>query len=310
MSDKHPASVEQVLSEQFTGLSTKQQQVARVLIDDPAFVSFASAAELAARAGVDPATVVRTCQSLGYAGWRELQQEVRDTFAHRRTFAQRVESIEGDGDGDLTSRIFATAVDNVTGTLEQLDRRSLMTVARRIAGAGATVVVAGGVSQGAGMFLTSSLQILGHRALLGSGVADAGALLGSLQPGDVVLGVSVWRYLRGTLQALQIAKESGAVTVAVTDSAASPAALIADLHLTAQTRTVGPRLGMAGMATLIEAIVAAVAAADPGRALEATTRANRLYFDGNVEGSLRNPTRRSAPAWMQGDRPDTDVENG
>jgi RpiR family transcriptional regulator, carbohydrate utilization regulator len=288
MTDLSPPRLTSRLQRHFPRLSPKQQAVARVLVADPTFVAFASVAELAERAGVDPATVVRTCQSLGYRGWTELQDVVREDHSRRPTFADRVQELDT-GNGELVDRVFAAAMQNVTETLEGLDLGTFHAAARTLGQADGVLVAAAGVSQGPGQFLTSSLQLLGRRATLITGAADAGPALSSLRPGDVVLAVSVWRYLRSTIQVLEQAKEAGATTIAVTDSLVSAAATVADHVLVARTVTAGPRLGLAGIMTLMEALITQVAAEDPERAATSAARADRLYYDGHVLGDAVGP---------------------
>jgi RpiR family transcriptional regulator, carbohydrate utilization regulator len=288
MTDQAPPLLSSRLQRHFPRLSPKQQAVARVLVADPTFVAFASVAELAERADVDPATVVRTCQSLGYRGWTELQDLVREDLARRPTFADRVQGLEA-SNSHLVDRVFAASMQNVTETLEGLDLDTFHAAARALSVADGVLVAAGGVSQGPGQFLTSSLQILGHRATLITGVADGGAALGSLRPGDAVLAISVWRYLRSTIQLLERANAAGATTIAVTDSLVSAAATVADHGLVARTVTAGPRLGLAGIMTLMEALITQVAAEAPETAAAAAARADQLYYDGHVLGDAVGP---------------------
>jgi DNA-binding MurR/RpiR family transcriptional regulator len=279
------ARLADLLGERFSGLPVKQQAVARLLAEDPAFVAFASAADVAERAGVDTATVVRTCQNLGYSGWRELLAEVKRAVAARPTFDERVAAL-AQPDGDLTDRIFAIAGGNVEATLRDLDREAFAAAAATLSGAGTVVVAAGGVSTGVGQFLTSSLQIIGVRALLTTGASDAAPALALLGDGDAVVALSMWRYLRTTVQTLEHAKTAvGAATVAITDSSVSPAALIADHTLVVRTDTIGPRMSMTGLTALVEALVARVALADAPRSRTATSIASALYYDDNVLGS-------------------------
>jgi hypothetical protein len=49
-----------------------------------------------------------------------------------------------------------------------------------------------------------------------------------------------------------------------------------------RTASVGRRLGLAGMVTLLEALIAQVAAAAPDAARAGAARADQLYFDGHV----------------------------
>jgi DNA-binding MurR/RpiR family transcriptional regulator len=278
----YPVDVTRVISDRFASLAPKQQLVARRLLEDPVFATFASAADLAERAGVDAATVVRTCQALGYTGWRQLQEAVRDGEATRGTFADRMAALEAPDDGDLAGRVFATALDNVSGTFAELDRAVLDGAVAAVARAGGVLIVGGGVVQGPALFLMTSLQLLGCRATLATTAPDAGPALGALSAGDAVIGLSVWRYLRSTTRTLELAAEAGVTTIAITDSPLSSAGLVADHVLVARTSTVGPRLGLAGITTLTEALVAGVALADPERAIAATRRADALYAASGV----------------------------
>jgi len=278
------------LDERFATLPPKQQAVAHVLAQGPEVISFASVAEIAERAGVDAATVVRTCQSLGYSGWKELQEELRHALSGGQTFADRVEAMRSYSEEALVERVRQTALDNVTNTFRDLDLRVLNEVARAVSQASLVVVAAGGVSQGAGIFLASSLQIVGCRAVLATGVGEVGTTLAAAREGDLLVAISMWRYLRPTIQALEVAGERGLTTVAITDSRVSPAALLARHRLIAHAASAGPRMGQTGIMALLEALVGEVALVDPARSINATQAANRVYRDGNVLGGPESPT--------------------
>lgn len=270
------------LRDRFSSLPAKQQAVARILADKPTTAALASVSELARSAGVDAATVVRTCQSLGYTGWRELLTHLKTDMANNRTFADRVAAL-GSQEGNLTTRIFENARSNVEKTYDGLDQATLDEVTSKLSAAGMVLVVAGGVSTGAGEFLTSSLRIIGVRSVLVTGISDAAPALATLGPDDAVIGLSMWRYLTSTVQALQHAKQTvGATTIALTDSRVSSATRFADYTLVARTSTVGPRLSMTGVTALIEALVARTALWDPRRSHAAAAVASDLYFDGHV----------------------------
>jgi RpiR family transcriptional regulator, carbohydrate utilization regulator len=269
------------LATHFSSLSAKQQVVARSLADEPEAIVYSSVEAFGRRIDVDAATVVRTCQKLGFRGWSDLRDEVRRSLESRQTFAERAETLTSDSD-DAVARIFEIAAANVTRTYEDLAPEALEAVSATLAGANTVGVVADGVSQGAGQFLSTSLQIVGLRSIHVAGSGQAGTMLASLRSDDVLVAISVWRYLRSTVQAAEIARERGLHVIAITDSHVAPVALTADHVLVARTASGGPRLSLAGIMGLIEALVACVAAADPERTREATQQANRLYHDGNV----------------------------
>ncbi len=83
---------------------------------------------------------------------------------------------------------------NVNDTFETLNEQVLEDVARCSSHADTTLVVAAGASHGAGSYLASSLQIIGVRTVLPTGMADAALALATLGSGDVMVGLSLWRY--------------------------------------------------------------------------------------------------------------------
>lgn len=271
------------IHEAYPSLPLKQQSVARILLDEPAAVALSSAGDLARLAGVDAATVVRTCQSLGYSGWRELLLQVKSDLAGQRTFAERVDALNTQG-GDLISLIHENARRNVDETFQGLDHASLEATARVLSTAPSVMIVAGGASRGAGEYLASSLQVIGVRSTLVTGISDAATCLATLGHDDVVLAVSMWRYLKPTVEILQHAKQVlGTRTVVLTDSPVSSGTRFADHVLVARTSTVGPRLSMTGVISLAEAIVAKTALENPRRSQLAAGTASDFYLAGHVE---------------------------
>jgi len=175
-------SLAERIQQRFGSLPAKQQSVARVLAGHPSTVALSSLSDIAAQAGVDAATVVRTCQTLDYSGWRDLLASLKQDLSRERTFAERVAAL-GSQDGDLTALIHANARRNVDDTFETLNEQVLEDVARCSSHADTTLVVAAGASHGAGSYLASSLQIIGVRTVLPTGMADAALALATLGSG-------------------------------------------------------------------------------------------------------------------------------
>ena len=78
MSKKHraPQTLEaliQHLQSTYAEMPTQFQISARYLIDHPGDIPIASMRTIAAQAGVQPATLVRLAQALGYSGWSGLK---------------------------------------------------------------------------------------------------------------------------------------------------------------------------------------------------------------------------------------------
>ena len=84
MSDEHPVeappedfdALRAAFAQRRGRLPKRLKQVAAFALAHPDEVAFGTAAGIAERAGVQPSTLVRLAQSLGYAGFSELQQKI------------------------------------------------------------------------------------------------------------------------------------------------------------------------------------------------------------------------------------------
>ena len=72
-------------------LSPSQRKVARFLLEGGIGVIHLTITEIAADVGVNPSTVVRTAQALGFEGFPELQSGLRGQFLNQAKIAQRMQ---------------------------------------------------------------------------------------------------------------------------------------------------------------------------------------------------------------------------
>src|SRR4051794_29145055 len=96
-------------------MTLKQQAIARVLLEEHVDAAFSSAESLGRRADVDAATVVRFAQMIGFAGWVELRQAIRDDVPRLLTAAQKVSGAIGasSGSDDVIGEIVSHDIRNI-----------------------------------------------------------------------------------------------------------------------------------------------------------------------------------------------------
>jgi DNA-binding MurR/RpiR family transcriptional regulator len=100
--------------------------------------------------------------------------------------------------------------------------------------------------------------------------------LSALRPTDLLIGISFWRYLRGTVKAMYKAKEIGATRIAITDSELSPLPLarLADYPFLVATEGTAHNLSPVAPISLINAFVAALSLEVQDQALHAWQQVN------------------------------------
>src|SRR5262249_55092241 len=145
--------------------------VLATLLAQPRRASYSSAAEFADLVGVNVATVVRTAQALGFAGWPALQQELRARYLSSLSAPQVADEHAGsDSPGTAAIR---RDLENVA-LLARIDSAAIRGLAAAIAKARKTIVVAIGSYTAVGLALAHNAQLAGYDAVLASGYGGGG----------------------------------------------------------------------------------------------------------------------------------------
>ncbi|MFC3448327.1 MurR/RpiR family transcriptional regulator [Amycolatopsis speibonae] len=286
------------------GLRPKSAAVLEVLVSQPRRASFGSTAELAQLAGVNVATVTRTAQALGFAGWPALQQELRARYLSSLSAPQVAEEhrdVDSPGSASLRRDLDSLALLN-----RRVAEDEIRNVAEAVAAARRTLVIADGSYAAVGIAFAHNARLAGYDVhAVTAGDAELANATAKLSSEDVLIAISFWRLYESTVLAADEAKARGARAFAITD-AASPAlagAVEQVLMVPAEGVTFFPSL-TAGM-SLVQAIVAQLAAVDPVRTGESIEAAEAMWsrFDllhrrpGSAERPVpKRPTGRGVSA--------------
>lgn len=228
------------------GLARAEQRVAKVVLENPATVARRSITEVALAANTSETTVTRFCKAVGVGGYPQLRIALAADTA--RTEARTTRNLGGEiaPDDDLAaviSKVSFADARAVEETAEQLDVAILQRVIEVVAEAGRTDVY--GV--GASAFVAADLQQKLHRiGRVCFSWSDTHIMLTSaavLSPGDVAVGISHTGATTDTVEALRVAREHGAITIAVTNFPRSPITEVADYVLTTAARETTFRSG-------------------------------------------------------------------
>ncbi len=264
----------------FAELPPKQRRLARFFLDHEDEIAFASANFISAQVGASPATVVRFCRALGYEGYTDLQSAIRVQFPQYRTAVQKLtEQMANGGFSDnLPAQISQANSENIQGTMSQVSKRDLTDAVTAIIRAAQIHIFGSGLSAAAATLAEYSLTTLGFsaRACLNGGVRQTFEVA-RISDGDLVIAITIWRYLRHEVEAVNAARLAGAICIAITDSLVSPIADLADYTFVAATEGAAHSRSLTGILSLIDLISASIAARRPQESMEALKRIDTLY---------------------------------
>lgn len=275
----------------FASMSPQFQTASRYLLDHPQEVSLSSMRSIAANAGVQPATLVRLAQSLGYEGWHGIREIfVAAARNGSQPYANRAKEVVRAGNAATMMDELAAAQHRNLELWRQNSPKSvahaadLLSGARNvhIAGFRASFPIAFSFHYVYRLFRPSVFLIRG----------EAGALemeLRLLSPKDVLFAISFAPYSQEIIQVVQAARAAGCKVVALTDSTVSPIALQADctLQFSVESPSFFPSVA-AGMAA-VEALVTQLLAKQGRGAIKALEAAEgQLHQTGAYVASGRS----------------------
>jgi len=218
--------------------SKGQKLIAGYMLEHYDKAAYMTASKLGAIVNVSESTVVRFAIELGYEGYPELQRSLQELIRTKLTSVQRIE-ITNDriGDDEVLRKILSGDIDKIRATLDRIDPVSFDRAVDAIIEA--KHIYISGMRSAALLsgFLGYYFNLMFPNVHMVQATSSSEMFeqLLRIGEGDVFIGISFPRYSKRIINAIDYAKAQGAVTVALTDSEASPLASGADHLLIARS---------------------------------------------------------------------------
>ena len=214
-----------------SSLSRTEQQVVDYIIANPAKVIYLSVAKLAEYSNVSDATVVRTCQKLGYNGFQDLKVTLAQDIVTPLQHIQ--EEIEIDDDiSAIVDKVFQGTLHAINFTHSNLKKNVIEQTVETLISARSVMIIGLGNSHSAAIDLHHKLTRLG---ILSVAYTDSLfqiiATTTLLSEHDVMFAISHSGRSMDIVDAVQVAKNKGVKTISLTNFGISPLSKISDIQL-------------------------------------------------------------------------------
>lgn len=212
-------------------------QVAEFALTNPDDIAFGTAASVAQNSGVQPSTLVRFSQALGYQGFSDLQEVFRARLRDRvPSYDERLKQLRQHGGASKAGLMlegFAEAAErSVADFRHKVDHTQLDKAIDVLTGAETIYLIGLRRSFPVTAYMAYAMGKLGIRNILVDGIAGLGAeQLGFISERDAVVAISFTPYASETVGLSHAARGRNARLVSITDSVFSPIAPIADVWL-------------------------------------------------------------------------------
>ena len=213
---------------QYGKMSKSEKRIADWIYDNPGEIISLSIVELAEKCGCSEATIVRFSKRLGLSGY----QELKISLAAESGKTVVSSSITKD---DTAFEMYEKVCDDIYCALEMtkktLNPKALEAAAYEICKAGNIAFFGLGNSASIASDASHKLIRAGLHAFAYSDNHMQAIAASHLKPGDVAIGISHSGSSKDIVEALKIAREHGAKTIAITSKGKSPVQKYSDIVL-------------------------------------------------------------------------------
>ncbi|WP_193368983.1 MurR/RpiR family transcriptional regulator [Pelagibius marinus] len=232
-----PADYEELKSAiagRYASLSRQLQSIARFALENPNDIALETVATIAKRAGVQPSSMVRFAQTMGYDGFTTMQQVFRSRLmAGAVSYRDRIRSMakdRGEGPESLLDDFVDEGMASLQALRDSIDRPTIAAAADRLVAAEEVFLLAQRRAFPVAFYLAYALGRLEKRYRLLDGT---GGLMhqqaAQARPSDTILAISFTPYSQDVIDIARERSEAGVPIVGITDSPLSPLAMAASV---------------------------------------------------------------------------------
>jgi DNA-binding MurR/RpiR family transcriptional regulator len=261
-------------------LSASRQELIREILDHAEETYFLSSRALAKRYDLDPTTIVRTVQALGYERYGEFAADLRSHFVARITPYALMKSAVRDkrSVAHHIERTLEMDIQNLNVLRSQLDVKRVLEISKRIDRARRIMVVGIDFAASLSNLLAYGLVSIGYDAEAPAGSA------GNLQqkilllgPKDLLIAISFGRCLQDTVDSVIRAHDNGVPTIGLTDSEKSPISRFSDTFWLTSIASTSFHGSYVAVVSAINALLVACSQLHPQRSLKVLRRKEQEF---------------------------------
>ena len=221
------------LRDQAHSLTRLERQLSDVILQNYPVSGLGSITSLADAAEVSTPTVARLIQKLGYSGYPEFQQALRQELDETISspLTKREKWVDTAPEEHILNRFTKSVIDNISQSLGEVDPKEFDKACDLVSDPKRRVFVVGGrITRTLADYFFLHLQVIRDQVTHVASNSNAWPhYLLEVNRGDVIVIFDIRRYENSTLRLAEMARERKAKIVLFTDQWTSPVAQIADI---------------------------------------------------------------------------------
>jgi len=270
-------------------LTPKARLIGDYILNNPRKVIFMTTRELSRAARVSEATVIRFVNQLGYKGYGDFLQELRDVIDTELTLIDRVGLTDMKApESERLRRVVYSEIDNLKQLHESLDLDKVNRAVELLRGSSAVYVVGSRLSYTFAYYLGWSLTKIRTKVHIMRGSDSTCIDFLTIAPEEsLVVIFATTRYPNELIRLGKLAKRLDQALLVITDGALCPLIPFADLSIIAPSRHI-PLIGSpTTLSCLINLLVVELAATFGANLKRHQEKLEKVYLENDVLFNLR-----------------------
>jgi DNA-binding MurR/RpiR family transcriptional regulator len=215
------------IQEHYDNIFNAEKKVADFILSNPEKAVNANVSELASFSGVSDATVIRFCKHIGYQGYYQLRINLSRDIGRKQV--PQI-SLEGDAENAVMEKIQSMASD-LLAVGKNLNPQTLLECVNMIKSCKQVHIIAVGNTSPLSQYMGFRLGRLGIKCTYNVLPEYFMNHVNLADPEDIVMAISQSGSSKQVVQAMELAKDKGLQTIAITAYMNSPVSNLADLIL-------------------------------------------------------------------------------
>ena len=250
------------IEESYTSMSKSHKVIADYILENYEIAAYLTAARLGEETGISVSTVVRFASTMGFEGYPEFQQALRETIKGKLTTPQRIEvSLSQISNDEIIDRVLTKDIDMIKDSLANISREDFKKATETINSAKKIYII--GVRSSASlasfMYFYFKMIFTNVRLISSNSESEMFEEIIKISPDDVCIALSFPRYSKQVYNVLSFARDKGAKIVAITDNENAPIASLADNVLIAKSEMTSFMDSLVAPLSIINALMLSVA---------------------------------------------------
>ena len=250
------------IEESYPSMSKSHKVIADYILENYEIAAYLTAARLGEETGISVSTVVRFASTMGFEGYPEFQQALRETIKGKLTTPQRIEvSLSQISNDEIIDRVLTKDIDMIKDSLANISREDFKKATETINSAKKIYII--GVRSSASlasfMYFYFKMIFTNVRLISSNSESEMFEEIIKISPDDVCIALSFPRYSKQVYNVLSFARDKGAKIVAITDNENAPIASFADHVLIAKSEMTSFMDSLVAPLSIINALMLSVA---------------------------------------------------